>query len=381
MWILRFLLALLLLASLGNPLDVSAFQRKKKKDEEPITQTLEVLPDPPPTIKAEVGRMVFHNSPLTAKGLLSQQVRDGIKAIWRANGGATVVKIRALVAGTGDLRRVQAIVSEMFTEKHLGLPVVSTIQVGGLPLEGAQVLLEATSLARKNVNPDGLAFISGKGATAPIRPDSTNMKVAPLGEKSLADLKTSLAGIGVSTDDVLRVTCFMSSLEDYREIQRMVTQDYPQIPIAFAQTQRSPENHVVECEAIARLNSPAGAAWRVVNPPGFKPSPAFSQLALAGPGRVVLTGSQLAFRATDADVRLAFERMKAQLEKDGTSMKNVFWSSIYPLSRTAAERVRATRFDYYDKANPPASTVLLFEGLPSLDASFALELIAGLPVN
>src|SRR6187549_2141795 len=83
--------------------------KKKKGEVEIITQTLELLPDPPAAIKAEVGRMVFHTSPLTNKGLLSQQVREGIKAIWRVNRGATVVKLRALVAGTGDMRRVQAI--------------------------------------------------------------------------------------------------------------------------------------------------------------------------------------------------------------------------------------------------------------------------------
>src|SRR5262245_30141683 len=92
-------LALLLAAAMVP----AAHADKKKKHEEEITQTLEVLPDPPATIKAEVGRMVFHNSPLTNKGLLSQQVREAIKAIWRLNHGATVVKLRGLVAGTGDM--------------------------------------------------------------------------------------------------------------------------------------------------------------------------------------------------------------------------------------------------------------------------------------
>jgi enamine deaminase RidA (YjgF/YER057c/UK114 family) len=136
----------LLLAAAITP---AAFGDKKKDKKEEITQTLEVLPDPPSTIKAEVGRMVFHNSPLTAKGLLSQQVRDSIKAIWRSSKGASVVKLRALVAGTGDMRRVQAIVSEMFSEKRQTLPVLSVVQVGALPMEGAQVLLEATSLTRR----------------------------------------------------------------------------------------------------------------------------------------------------------------------------------------------------------------------------------------
>ena len=354
--------------------------KKKKKGEEEITQTLEVLPDPPAIIKAEVGRMVFHNSPLTNKGLLSQQVREAIKAIWRVNHGATVVKLRALVAGTGDLRRVQAIVSELFSEKKLPLPVLSVVQVGALPLDASQVVLEAISVVKtKPVNPWGLAFISGKGVVAPLNPERANFPVLPLAERSVADLKTALTGIGLASADVLRVTCFQSSLDDVAAVQAAVSREFPAAVIAYAQTERSPSSHVVECEAVARLKTAVGAKWKVVNPPGLTPSPNFSQVALADPGLVLLTGGQLAFRTQDADVRLCFDRMKKQLEEGGTSMKNVFWSSIYPLSRTVTERVRNIRFEYYDKQNPPASTVLGFEGLPSLDASFSLEVMAGLP--
>jgi len=38
--------------------------------------------------------------------------------------------------------------------------------------------------------------------------------------------------------------------------------------------------------------------------------------------------------------------------------------------------VRKIRFEYYDPARPPASTLLPFEGLPSMDASFAVDAIA-----
>lgn len=369
----RSVVAVLLAAAITP----AVFGDKKKKGEEEITQTLEVLPDPPTTIKAEVGRMVFHNSPLINKGLLSAQVRDGIKAIWRLNRGATVVKLRALVAGTGDMRRVQAIVSEMFSEKKQPLPVLSVVQVGSLPMEGAQVLLEATSLVKKPVNPSGLAFISGMGAVEPHNPEHVHAHVYPLAERSVADLETALNGIGARNTDVLRVTCFQSSLEDVTQVQALVAKEFPAAVISYAQTQREPATQVVECEAVARLATAPPSNWKVVNPPGLTPSPNFSRVALAGPGQVVLTGSQLAFRSQDSDVRLCFDRMKKQLEESGTNMKNVFWSSIYPLSRTVTEKVRSIRFEYYDRANPPASTVLNFEGLPSLDATFSLEVIAG----
>ncbi len=41
--------------------------------------------------------------------------------------------------------------------------------------------------------------------------------------------------------------------------------------------------------------------------------------------------------------------------------------------------VRRVRFEFYSQANPPAATLLLFEGLPSLDASFAVDVIATVP--
>lgn len=47
---------------------------KKKKEEE--TQTLQVPKDPPSAVAAETRGLVFHVTPLSAKGLLSQQVRD-----------------------------------------------------------------------------------------------------------------------------------------------------------------------------------------------------------------------------------------------------------------------------------------------------------------
>src|SRR5580692_7344500 len=136
----------------------------KKKNPDDDTQTLELPKDPPMVAVGETGRLIFHVSPLSAKGLLSQQTREALKAILKANGGAPVVHIRAFVAGSGDSRRVPQIVSEVFTEKKLPLPSVSVVQAGGLPLENAQVVLEVTSQAKKEVNPDGLMFVEAQAA-------------------------------------------------------------------------------------------------------------------------------------------------------------------------------------------------------------------------
>src|SRR5277367_1017870 len=78
-------------------------ENKKKPKEQ--TQTPPPSRDLPNTVAASTGRLTFDASPLSGKGLLSQQTREALKSLLRTNRG-TIVALRAFVAGSGDLRRV-----------------------------------------------------------------------------------------------------------------------------------------------------------------------------------------------------------------------------------------------------------------------------------
>jgi enamine deaminase RidA (YjgF/YER057c/UK114 family) len=324
---------------LGVVLAVSASAqkgKKKKTEEEPVTQTLPLLKDPPGAVAAETARLVFHVSPLSSKGLLSQQVRDALKALLRDTHGAAIVKLRAFVAGSGDMRRVSTIVSETFTQQKMALPAVSTIEVGALPMEGAQVVIESVAVERRTMNPNGLAFYSAQ-KVAQLRP----------------------------TQGALRVTCFLSSLDDLAKVKSTVSAAFSGAVANFVQSQRLGFEPQDVCESVARLDrAPA------------EPVVMQSDAALVNSPKIVLTGTQMAFRDTDADLRLAFERLRKALEPLGVSYKDVFWSSTYPLTRPLEEKVRVVQREFFDKARPPAGTMLLFEGLPSLDATMAVDVIA-----
>jgi enamine deaminase RidA (YjgF/YER057c/UK114 family) len=84
----------------------------------------------------------------------------------------------------------------------------------------------------------------------------------------------------------------------------------------------------------------------------------------------------VAFNFEENDVRLAFQRMAKVLEAQKTSTKQVVFSNLYPISNRVLELARKVRFEFFDTAKPPASTALVFEGLPSMDASLGIELIA-----
>ncbi|HEY2013200.1 MAG TPA: RidA family protein, partial [Bryobacteraceae bacterium] len=326
----------------------------------------------PSAVAGDTRRITFHVTPLSAKGLLSQQIRDALKAAAHEAGGDTVLKIRAFVAGSGDLRRVRDLVSEVFSDRRQPLPALSLIQSGGLPLEGAQVVLETISAGKKEVNPNGLVFISPQEATSenPLDP------VAPLTAKSLAALRLAVKAAGSEPGDVLRVTCFLSSLENVAGTRQLVEAEYPRAALDYVQTQRGPSRALAACEAVARLRWTTGTKIHYLNPEGLPRDPGVSQIALVAAPHLIFTGTQVSFGYEEKDARLALERLRKVLEQAGVPMNDVAYAHYYPLSGGISGQVRKVRTEFFDAARPPASALLLFEGLPSMDAGFAVDVVA-----
>lgn len=326
-------------------------QNGKQPGEEPRPQALEVPPEPPEAIAAGTARLSFAVSPLSDKGLLSQQVRDALKSIVRRNHGAAIVKVRAFVAGSGDLRRVKEIVVEELTARKQPLPVISTIQVGALPLAGAQVVLEAISSEKKPVNPHGLVFASARSA-----PDAAT---------AIAQLQDSLRRAQVSGPQVLRATCFLSSLDALAAAPAALAAAFPSAASAFVQSQRLALEPEAACEAVARLDQPPASAFTLAG-----------GLAAVDTPQLVLTGTQLVFRDQPADFRLAYQRLARALAGLGATMHDVAWTGAYALTRPALAQLETIQWEFLNRTQPPAGSALQIEGLPSTDADAAIELIA-----
>ena len=349
-------------------------KQKQKEQKEEITQTLATLPDPPSTMVVETGRLVFHLAPLSGKGLLSKQVDEALKAINKQAKGAAIVKLRAFVAGTGDMRRVTAIAVEDFTKKRKALPIISVVRIGLLPLNGAQVVLEGVSVSKKVVNPNGLVFISGQAAREPADPSAPKLQLAGVAGKSVDMLRAALAIHGLAPADALRLTCFNSSLDDNDAVRQQIAGAFPAAVLNIVQVQRVAADRMVECEAVARLKAKPAQPVRIDNPTNAT----FARSAVVASDRILLSSVQMAFGAEDADVRLAFTRLRTTLTAANTSLDKVFYLTAYPTTAKMLDRFRALRFEFLDRAKAPASTNLAFEGLPSLDASLGMEVIATL---
>ena len=318
----------------------------RRKKTEP-TQTLPPPREMPAAVAGETDRLIFQVSPLSRAGLLSQQTRDALHALQRLAHGTTILKLRAFVAGSGDMRRIGELVGELWNDRHTPLPALSVIQSGGLPLEGAQVVIESIAEEHKTVNPNGLVFLSGQPASSL--------------EESLSKLERV---VSIRGSDMLRVTCFVRALDENRDAPRLMSQHFPNAAVNYVQSQREYLPPVAECEGVAR--APA-----VFVLGGALPAPGSYTWVAAH--KVVLSATQLSFGTAEGDVKLAFDRLERSLAPFQVQLNSVAMTHVYVMSRGMSEKVQAIRPELFkDKA----STIVQVEGLPSLDASLGVDVVA-----
>jgi enamine deaminase RidA (YjgF/YER057c/UK114 family) len=105
----------------------------------------------------------------------------------------------------------------------------------------------------------------------------------------------------------------------------------------------------------------------------FEPAEGAPAAALVAAKQVVLTGTQVSYGYQEADSKLAFERLEKVLEASGTTGKDVAFAHYYPLAEALAQQVRQLRGAFF---RTPAGSLLIFEGLPGMDAGFAVDVIA-----
>jgi enamine deaminase RidA (YjgF/YER057c/UK114 family) len=268
----------------------------------------------------------------------------------KMNHGGQIVKLRAFVAGTGDMRRVQTIVSEVFADKKLPLPALSTVQVGALPMEGAQVAMESISMDKKPVHARGLVFFAGqKGADSGA---------------AVSALERSATAAGVSGAGMLRVTCFLSSLEQTQSARDAIARAFPSAAANLVQALRASAESAAVCEGVGDRFDGGDAIFLSAS------------AAKVSTAKLVFSGTQMAFRDQEADLRLAYQRLQRALEPLGVSYRDVVFTSTYPLTKGVAERFAAIGAEFFPREVKAPGTTLLFEGLPSLDASIAIEVVA-----
>jgi len=298
-------------------------------------------------LRAETASLDFHISPVLKTGGLAAQIRQSLNDLIRDTKGETIIKLRAFVAGAGDARRVQAEVTQLFTDRRLPLPVLTVLQVAALGDEAAQVIIEAVVSTHRTVNPSGLAFIAGQTGGS-------------LSE-ALNRLRDTAVSTSLSADRVLTTTCFTSRINNDADVRSMVHGLFPNSAINVVQAERDPANDTSMCEAVAQLSQPPAEAPLVL----LKQHRA----ALVNSPELVFTGLQLSFGSYLDDAHEALTRLRRAASAMGTDEAPVE-VNVFALDAPAGSALRKTT-----SVPPSVFTVQTIEGLPAMDATAGVEAV------
>ncbi len=247
-------------------------------------------------VEAETQRLQFQVAPLTTNGDIGTQVRQQLKHF-----KSSIVHLRAFVVGVDRITAAKVAIEQELKQRK-SEPALTIVAVGALP-RGVLVALEAVTLARNAVNPNGIAFVSGQAGSA----DKPVPQMLPLAEKAMRDLNTVHQAVGIEAKDVQRITCLMTSLQDVNDVQQLVKTTFPQAAASFVQLQRAPVRGVIECETVVRLRVSVNEPLKFTFADALPKSPNFSHVALIGAKHVVFSGSQIATNGQEAEARRTFD--------------------------------------------------------------------------
>jgi hypothetical protein len=160
---------------------------------------------------------------------------------------------------------------------------------------------------------------------------------------------------------MLSVTCFTSSLDDTEAARATLAAAFPSAALNLMEAQRTPADRSALCEAAGRLE------------PGQRGASS-ARVAVVRTPKIVFSGIQMAFGRENADLRLAFERLNKALSAVAPPGA-VVAVRFYTMDNSLSKKLPALGQELFHR-EALAGAALEIEGLPSLDASLGMDVVA-----
>lgn len=221
--------------------------------------------------------------------------------------------------------------------------------------------------------PGGVAYLSGQ----PARGGLAMSAVA----QSLSTLLGSLEQLKLSRAQVVQLKVFLTPATAADEVLAEVKRLFPgQLtpPVVFIEWIASAP---VEIELVAHLPLDAGQPAEPVSyytPPGVKPSPTFSRVALVQTDRQVYL-SGLSARASgngEAQVRDVFAQLQKILTETGSDLRHLAKATYYVSDDDASTMLNKLRPEFYDPTRPPAASKVMVHGVAKPHRTLTIDMIA-----
>ena len=275
-----------------------------------------------------------------------------------------------------------------------GLEPAVTYVVSPLPLKGVKIGLDAVAVPGEDVDavnrweaesPDGLnrtdaavtpagglVFFSGQPDKSPLPQAAAN---------ALRGLLETAQALQLSAGDILQLRVFVQPATEaaqvFQEIEKAFSgKAIP--PVVYTEWIASAP---VEIEMVARLSEKAvegSAPLRFYNPPGVKPSPAFTRVVLVQTDRLVFLPGLVAREAGPADAQAAniFKQLGDLLGAQGSDWRHLAKATYFVTDKDASSAIDAIRPKFFAPDRPPAASKVTVHGVGWKDRSLSVDMIA-----
>ena len=324
-----------------------------------------------------------------------QQVLDNLETVLKDSGSGMdrLVRVHVYALSTAIVdgfreqlaRRLGPKVRPAMTAVLTPLPhrkaLVAVDAVAGANHRGKTLLLKrCASVAGDPRCADAAVLPAGPVAYLSGQPDEGGLTASAV-SRAMSTLMGTLGHLKLSAKDVVQVKVFLRPISSAEEVLHEVQKFFPdQItpPIVFVEWLASMP---VEIEMIAQYPRPSKASREVeyVTPPGVRPSPIFSKVALLQTERRIIYTSGLYARQPsrgEPQGLMVFEQLKEVLQQAGSDMGRLVKGTYYVSDDDAARWVDRTRPRFYDHDCPPAASKVMVHGVGQAGRTMTVDMIA-----
>lgn len=301
-----------------------------------------------------------------------------------------IVRLNLCVSQEADAAQVIDFIRQQFAKDWL--PAINMV-VTPLPREKARVAFDAVAyadgqptdlqiirLSDDSSTPSdaivcpagGLVFFSGQ-------PDKNPLPTAA--ENATKALLETAGSLHVEKKDILQIRVFLQPISEAPTVLKVLQQVFPEgrmPPVVFMEWIASAP---IEIEMIARLPQQAASSGDLVqfwNPPGVKPSPTFSRVAIVQTDRLIFFPGFLSRKDGSGQEQVddVFAQLTEGLKQTGSDFQHLVKATYYVVDKDASDAVDAARKKLYDPDRPPAASKVTIHGVGQAGRTVSMDMIA-----
>lgn len=366
------------------------------------------------------GGDLLHTSQLLPRGSDGQVVEGGVETqlevlrrqlqrLIEASGGdwRSLVRLNFLASTPEAAEVIRARFRQLAADTP-GLTPTLTLALSPLADPRAHVAVDAVLAiapdrgANSAVPPPAERFGGGWGAAWRRQPAGGVVYVSGQAEAgdgtlggataaTLESLGQTLGWLGLKSDQVLAVRCFLSPIADQVVVERQLDQFFSGLAQPTVSHVEWISTLPIEIELVVAAAglSPPGERVRgrlhMLTPPGMTGSPIFSRVAWLESGALIYTSSLLAeLDAADgvddadgvAEVESVFGQLQRSVADAGGDLRHLAKATYFVAGEPVSVQLNQLRPRYYDPARPPAASKAMVAGTGVAGRSLSIDFIA-----